>query len=75
MKNLEHLREMIGQVKENMDKLIHITDTAMNSLPEEERKKVSPIQRDIHSILDAVKKGDTSKINEISKKYAGTDNK
>ena len=75
MKNLENLREMIGQVKENMDKLIHITDTAMNSLPEEEKKKVSPIQRDIHSILDAVKKGDTSKINEISKKYAGTDNK
>lgn len=75
MKNFEHLHEMIGQVKDNMDKLIQITDTAINSLPEEERKKISPIQKDIHSVLDAVKKGDTSKINEISKRYAGTDNK
>jgi hypothetical protein len=75
MKNLEHLKEMISQVKTDMDKLINITDTAINSLPEEERKKVSPIQRDIHSVLDAVKKGDTSKINEISKKYAGSNNK
>ena len=75
MKNIQQLHEMISQVKNDMDKLIHVTDSAINSLPEEERKKVSPIQRDIHSVLDALKKGDTSKINEISKKYANSDYK
>lgn len=66
---------MVDQVKASMDQLIALTDNAINSLPEEHRKDVAPIQRDIHNVLEAMRKGDTMKINEISKKYAGTDYK
>ena len=74
MNNIEQIKEMADQLKESMEKLIKMTDKALENLPKEEKKQVLPVQKDIHSVLDAVKKGDTMKIHEISRKYAGSNN-
>lgn len=73
--NLQEIKQMADQMKDSMEKLIKMTDQALNNLPSEERKNVAPIQQDIHSVLNAVKEGDTTKIHEISKKYAGFNTK
>lgn len=74
MHNFDEIKQMADQMKGSMEQLIKMTDKALENLPIEERKKVMPVQKDIHTILDAVKKGDTMKIHEISRKYAGSDN-
>ena len=42
------------------------------ALNEDQLKQVLPMQNDINSILNAVKKGDILAINEIQKRYADT---
>ena len=73
--NLDQIKAMADNMKDSMEKLINMTDQALKNLPPDERKQVAPIQQDIHSVLDAVKKGDTMKIHEIQKRYAGSNNK
>lgn len=65
--------ELANEIKKSFEKLIHLHDEMLAKLPEDERKKVAPIQADIHNTLKAVKDGDITKINEISKKYASYD--
>ena len=65
--------ELANEIKKSFEKLIHLHDEMLAKLPEDERKKVEPIQADIHNTLKAVKDGNINKINEISKKYASHD--
>jgi len=44
----------------------------LKTLNEDQLKQVLPMQNDINSILNAVKKGDILAINEIQKRYADT---
>ena len=44
-------------------------------LPNDLQEKVQPIQKDIESTLKAMRKGDTNKINELTKRYANSDTK
>jgi vacuolar-type H+-ATPase subunit E/Vma4 len=75
MIDLNQIKEMADNVKGSMEQLIRMTDEALKNLPEDERKQVSPVQKDIHNILDAVKQGDTMKIHEIQRKYASSNHK
>lgn len=70
----QQISEIAKQVKKNMDKLIRVTDDIMKSIPEEHRDKITPLQIDIHTALRAAKSGDLEKINELSRKYADTNN-
>lgn len=64
--------ELANNVKDSMQKLLNLHDSAIAKMPDEERKKIEPIQADIYSVLRAVKDGDINKINEISSKYANS---
>jgi len=71
---MENTKEIVKQVKKNLDKLLKQNDQILNNLPDEHKAKVLPIQLDIQAVMRAAKSGDMNKITEISKKYADTNN-
>lgn len=72
---MENTKELVDQIKKNMDQLLKANDQFLRDLPEDQRSKVLPIQLDIQNVIRAAKKGDINKINEISKRYADTNSK
>lgn len=64
--------ELANNVKNSFETLLNLHDANIAKLPDEERKKIQPIQADIYNVLSAVKSGDINKINEISSKYANS---
>lgn len=69
---MENTKELVKQVKKNLDKLLKQNDEILINLPDEHKSKILPIQLDIQAVMRAAKNGDMSKITEISKKYADT---
>lgn len=67
--------KLANELKKSMDQLLNLADSTFAQLPPEHREKINPIQTDIHAVIDAAKKGDLSKINEINSKYANSDSK
>lgn len=62
--------ELSGQLKgltKSLDKMKKLTDVALNKLPEDERKIVAPIQAQMNEAMAAIRKGDTSKLQDIIK--------
>ena len=71
---MENTKELVKQVQKNLNKLLKQNDEILRNLPDEHKSKVLPIQLDIQNVIRAAKNGDMSKITEISKKYADTNN-
>jgi hypothetical protein len=71
---MENTKEIVKQVKKNLDKLLKQNDQILSNLPDEHKAKVLPIQLDIQAVMRAAKSGDMNKIIEISKRYADTNN-
>ena len=69
---MDNTKEIVKQVKNNLDKLLKQNDDILINLPDEHKSKILPIQLDIQAVIRAAKSGDMSKITEISKKYADT---
>ena len=69
----EDIKEITYNLENSFNKLLKINADLLKSLNDEQLKQVLPIQNDINNILNAVKNGDILAINEIQKKYAGTD--
>ena len=72
---MENTKELVKQVQKNLNKLLKQNDEILINLPDEHKSKILPIQLDIQAVMRAAKNGDMSKITEISKKYADTNNK
>jgi hypothetical protein len=68
----ENITEINQTLEDSFNKLLKMNAELLKSLNEEQLKQVLPIQNDINNILNAVKKGDILAINEINKKYAGS---
>lgn len=71
---MNNTKEIVKQVKKNLDKLLKQNDEILSKLPDEHKSKILPIQLDIQAVMRAVKSGDMNKITEISKRYADTSN-
>lgn len=69
---MENAKELVEQVKNNLDQLLKKNDEILINLPDEHKAKVLPIQLDIQEVMRAAKNGDMNKITEISKRYANT---
>lgn len=60
--------ELNGQLKgltKSLDKMKKLTDGALNKLPEDQRQIVAPIQAKMSEAMHAIRKGDTSKLQDI----------
>lgn len=71
---MENTKEIVNQVKKNLNKLLKQNDEILRNIPDEHKSKILPIQLDIQKVMRAAKQGDISMITEISKKYADTNN-
>lgn len=71
---MENTKEIVNQVKKNLNKLLKQNDEILRNIPDEHKSKILPIQLDIQNVMRAAKQGDISMITEISKKYADTNN-
>lgn len=70
---MENVKDLAKELGKSFDKVMKLNADLLKSLNEEQLKQVLPMQNDINSILNAVKKGDILAINEIQKRYANTD--
>lgn len=68
----ENITEITQNLENAFSKLLKINADLLKSLNDDQLKQVLPMQTDINNILNAVKGGDILAINEIQKKYAGT---
>lgn len=63
---------MINTLSKNLDGLLNTVDQTLRSLPNDVRKSINFTKLDMESIKDAVANGDLSKLDELTKRYAGT---
>jgi hypothetical protein len=75
MKNLEQLNAIGKDLSKSLKQLEQFQRRFLADLPNDLKEKVQPIQKDIESTLKAMRKGDTNKINELTKRYANSDSK
>jgi hypothetical protein len=75
MKNLEQLNAIGKDLNKSLKQLEQLQRRFLADLPNDLQEKVQPIQKDIESTLKAMRKGDTNKINELTKRYANSDSK
>jgi hypothetical protein len=66
---------LVSDLQNKMDQLMNIQKEAMKQLPAEEMAKLSFVSKDMNEIKKAIKKGDSSAIDQYIKKYANSNNK
>ncbi len=69
---MENVKDLAKELSNSFDKVMKLNAELLKTLNEDQLKQVLPMQNDINSILNAVKKGDILAINEIQKRYADT---
>jgi hypothetical protein len=67
---MENAKDLAKELSNSFDKVMKLNADLLKTLNEDQLKQVLPMQNDINSILNAVKKGDILAINEIQKRYA-----
>jgi hypothetical protein len=72
MVKMENVKDLAKELSNSFDKVMKLNAELLKTLNEDQLKQVLPMQNDINSILNAVKKGDILAINEIQKRYADT---
>jgi hypothetical protein len=72
MIKMENVKDLAKELSNSFDKVMKLNADLLKTLNEDQLKQVLPMQNDINSILNAVKKGDILAINEIQKRYADT---
>lgn len=70
MENIKELHENLGK---SFKQLLDMNKELLANINDEQRKQILPMQKDINTLLKAVKNGDILAINEIQKRYANTD--
>lgn len=69
---MENVKDLAKELSNSFDKVMKLNAELLKTLNEDQLKQVLPMQNDINSILNAVKKGDILAITEIQKRYADT---
>lgn len=72
---IEDSLKMVGTLTGQLNKLLKLQENALKTLPLEDQKQLSGLNRDVKKLMKLAKEGDLMAINEISKKYAGKHNK
>jgi hypothetical protein len=67
--------KLIAEIKKNLNKIIEINDSILDSLPDELKAQTATIKEDIKNVTEAVKEGNLSKLNAIKERYANHTNK
>jgi hypothetical protein len=73
--NIEETLKTVNNLTGNLETLLKAQKQALKSLKMEDQAAFIPLNKDINKILKAAKSGDVTAINEIHKKYAGTNTK
>lgn len=63
-------KQMISDLTGQMDKLNKLQNVAFSRLKPEQLEAIAPIQKEIATAMDAMKKGNTKVLNEILERYA-----
>jgi|APGre2960657373_1045057.scaffolds.fasta_scaffold274106_2 hypothetical protein len=70
--NIEETLKTVNGLTGNLETLLKAQKQALKTLKIEDQAAFIPLNKDINKILRAAKNGDLTAINEIHKKYAGT---
>lgn len=69
----------LGDLHKSVDKVIKKSqselDKIMNNVPDEYRGQIAQLSKDIKDSIEALRKGDNTKINDLNRKYADYNNK
>lgn len=69
----------LGDLHKNVDKVIKKSQSElekiMNNVPDEYRGQIAQLSKDIKDSIEALRKGDNTKINDLNRKYADYNNK
>jgi len=70
---MENIKELQENLNKSFKQLVNMNKELLTNLNDEQRKQILPMQKDINTVLKAVKNGDILAINTIQQKYANTD--
>ena len=68
----EDIKNIMKTLKTTLSKVEVLKNQAISNLSEEERAEIAPITKEISNATRAIKKGNSEVLNELLKKYAGS---
>lgn len=71
---LEELKVLSSDMAGKMEKLISLNNKMLSNLDADKVPFAKEIVSDINKVKEALKKGDSSALNELTKKYASSNN-
>jgi hypothetical protein len=71
---LEELKVLSSDMAGKMEKLISLNNKMLSNLDADKVPFAKDIVSDINKVKEALKKGDSSALNELTKKYASSNN-
>lgn len=71
----KEINEITNNLKKAMESVMILQNQMFNDMSDECKAQIMPIQKDIAEAMSCIQTGDVTKINEISKKYAGNINR
>ena len=71
---LEELKVLSSDMAGKMEKLISLNNKMLSNLDADKVPFAKDIISDINKVKEALKKGDSSALNELTKKYASSNN-
>jgi hypothetical protein len=71
---LEELKVLSSDMAGKMEKLISLNNKMLSNLDADKVPFAKEIVADINKVKEALKKGDSSALNELTKKYASSNN-
>jgi len=63
-------QNMIDGIKGQLETLLKTFDATLANIPEDVKPQISFAQADMNEIKKAIKSGDITKLNELTKRYA-----
>ncbi len=71
---LEELKVLSSDMASKMEKLISLNNKMLSNLDADKVPFAKEIVADINKVKEALKKGDSSALNELTRKYASSNN-
>jgi hypothetical protein len=71
--DIQETQNMINDMQNKLGNLLDGFESTIKNLPNDVRKQMNFTKTDMDSIRKAVQNGDLSKLDELTKRYAGTD--
>ena len=71
----DEILKMAKNFQKDFDKIIEFNNGLLSQLPAEYDKQKAEIKADIESVINAAKKNDITKLNELMRKYGNSNNR